>query len=146
MHKNTTQLQSSERNFHRRIPRGRGGGGIIIFGNNIHTVEEIQDLSRKCFRKFQLILSAFVGQLFHYSNHVFKFILWWGGCTKYLHIIEYRTVSSVFQTIDPPPPLHPASVSSPRTKGGRVHTRWAVRGWGGQYFGRRKTLDWPLTV
>jgi hypothetical protein len=70
MHKNTTQLQSSERNFHRRIPWGRGGGeGILIFGNNMHTVEEIQDQSRKCFRKFQLILSAFVGQLVHYSNH-----------------------------------------------------------------------------
>ncbi len=32
--------------------------------------------------------------------------------------------------IDPPPPLHPASVSSPRTKGGGVHTRWAVWGEG----------------
>jgi hypothetical protein len=32
----------------------------------------------------------------------------------------------------PPPPLHPASVSSPPTKGGGwgVHTRRAVRGWG----------------
>ncbi len=42
--------------------------------------------------------------------------------------------------------LHPASVSSPRTKGGGgggVHTRRAVRG---QYFGRSQTLDWPLTV
>jgi hypothetical protein len=28
----------------------------------------------------------------------------------------------------PPPPLPPASVSSPRTKGGGVHTRGAVRG------------------
>jgi hypothetical protein len=29
------------------------------------------------------------------------------------------------------PPLHPASVSPPRTKGGGVHTRRrAVRGWG----------------
>ncbi len=30
-------------------------------------------------------------------------------------------MSGVFRTIDPPPPLHPASVSSPRR---------AVRGWG----------------
>ncbi len=37
-------------------------------------------------------------------------------------------MSGVFRTIDPPPPLHPASVSSPRTKGGGVHTR---RGGGG---------------
>jgi hypothetical protein len=51
----------------------------------------------------------------------------------------YRAVSGVFRTIDPPPPLHPASMSSPRTKGGGggVHTRRAVRG---QYFGR-KTPD-----
>jgi hypothetical protein len=41
-------------------------------------------------------------------------------------------------TIDPPPPLHPASVSSPRTKGGELHTRRAVRG-GGSIF--RKTPD-----
>ncbi len=33
-------------------------------------------------------------------------------------------MSGVFQNIDPPPPLHPASVSSPRTKGG------GVVGWG----------------
>ena len=31
-------------------------------------------------------------------------------------------MSVVFQNIDPHPPLHPASVSSPRTKGGGVHT------------------------
>ncbi len=49
---------------------------------------------------------------------------------KVLTYIEYRTVSGVFRTIDPPPPLHPASVSSPRTKGGGVHIRRAVRGWG----------------
>jgi hypothetical protein len=41
---------------------------------------------------------------------------------KVLTYVEYRTVSGVFQAIDPPPPLHPASVSSPRTKGGGVHT------------------------
>jgi uncharacterized coiled-coil DUF342 family protein len=41
---------------------------------------------------------------------------------KVLTNIEYRGVSGVFRTIDPPPPVHPASVSSPRTKGGRVYT------------------------
>ncbi len=49
---------------------------------------------------------------------------------KLLTYIEYRAVSGVFRTIDPPPPLHLASVSSPRTKGRGVHTRQAVRGWG----------------
>jgi hypothetical protein len=46
--------------------------------------------------------------------------------------IEYRAVSDVFRTIDPSPPLHPASMSSPFTKGGGgLHIRRAVRGWGG---------------
>jgi hypothetical protein len=50
---------------------------------------------------------------------------------KVLTYIKYRAVSGVFRTIDPPPPLHPASVSSPRTKGGGGgHTRRAVRGGG----------------
>jgi hypothetical protein len=57
---------------------------------------------------------------------------------KVLTYIKYRAVSGVFRTIDPPLPLHPASVSSPRTKGRGVHTRRAVRG-GGSIF--RKTPD-----
>ncbi len=39
-------------------------------------------------------------------------------------------MSGIFRIIEPPPPLHPASVSSSRTKGGGVHTRPTVRGWG----------------
>jgi hypothetical protein len=38
---------------------------------------------------------------------------------KVLTYVEYRAVSGVFQNVDPPPPFHPASVSSPRTKGRR---------------------------
>jgi hypothetical protein len=56
---------------------------------------------------------------------------------KVLTYVEYRAVSGVFQNIDPPPPHRPA-------EGG--HTRWEERGVGGKYFGRRQTLDWPLTV
>ncbi len=59
----------------------------------------------------------------------------WVSTTKYLHIIEYRAMSSVFQTIEPHPHLHPASVSSLRTKGegggGGGYTlagRWGVGG------------------
>jgi hypothetical protein len=51
--------------------------------------------------------------------------------TKYLHIIEYRAVSIVFQTMKSAPSPHSECVLLP-------HTRWAVRG---QYFGRRQTLD-----
>jgi hypothetical protein len=43
--------------------------------------------------------------------------------------IEYRAVSGVFRTIDPPPPVHSASVSSHRHQRRGVHTRRAVRGW-----------------
>ncbi len=61
---------------------------------------------------------------------------------KVLTCVEYRAVSGVFQNSDPPPPLHPASVSSPRTKGGArgVHTRRAVRGVGSGvgYYNKRK--------
>ncbi len=66
---------------------------------------------------------------------------------KVLTYVEYRAMSGVFQNIDPTPPLRPAIVSSPRTIGGG---NTLARGWGGgvggQYFGRRQTLDWPLTV
>ncbi len=59
---------------------------------------------------------------------------------KVLTYLEYRAVSGVFQNIDPPPPpyIQPASVSSPRTKGGGVPTRRAVRGWGSIFW---KTPD-----
>jgi hypothetical protein len=55
---------------------------------------------------------------------------------KVLTYIEYRAVSGVFRTIDPTTPLHPASVSSPRTKdgggGGGTHSPGG-EGVGGQY-------------
>jgi hypothetical protein len=64
--------------------------------------------------------------------------------------VEKRAVSGIFQYIDPPPPLQPASVSSPCTKGGGgggggTHSPGGD-GVGSQYFGRRYTLDWPLTI
>ena len=45
---------------------------------------------------------------------------------KVLTYVECRAVSGVFQNIDPPLPFHPASVSSPRTKGGgcTLAERW----------------------
>ncbi len=51
---------------------------------------------------------------------------------KVLLHIEYRAVSGVFRTIDPTPPLRPASGSSPphQRRGGGVHTRRAVWGVG----------------
>ncbi len=55
-----------------------------------------------------------------------------GLLTKYLHMyVEYRAVSRVCQNIDPPHPfLHPASVSSPRTKGGGYTLAGRWEGWG----------------
>ncbi len=79
-------------------------------------------------RDYKLHTVADYGQILrkvgfsHVSNH------------KVLTYVECRVESGVFQNIDPPPPLHPASVSSPRTKGrkgGGVHTRRAARGVGG---------------
>ena len=66
---------------------------------------------------------------------------------KALTYIEYRAVSGVFRTIDLPTPLHPASVSSlaPKAGAGGTHSPGG-EGVGGQYFGRRQTLNWPLTV
>jgi hypothetical protein len=58
-------------------------------------------------------------------------------------------VSCVVQNIDPPgphTPLYTASVSPPPQQRQGVQTRRAERGVGGQYFGRRETYDWPLTV
>ncbi len=70
----------------------------------------------------------------------------WGNRLRTVHkvltYVEYRAVPGVFQNIDTPPSLHPASVSSPRTKGGG----YTGEGMGGQYFGRRQTLGLPLTV
>jgi hypothetical protein len=40
-----------------------------------------------------------------------------GEYHKVLTYIEYRAVPGVLRTIDPPSPLHPASVSSPFPKG-----------------------------
>jgi hypothetical protein len=52
---------------------------------------------------------------------------------KVLTYVEFRAVSGVFQNIDPPPPLHPASVSSPRNNcGGRTQSLGG-EGVGGQY-------------
>jgi hypothetical protein len=68
---------------------------------------------------------------------------------KVLTYVEYRAVSGVFQNINPPPPLHPPSVSSPRTKGRGYTplTRRAVGRWGVNILeDASQTLDWPLTV
>jgi hypothetical protein len=55
-------------------------------------------------------------------------------------------MSRVFQNIYLPTPLSAWRVCPPPATKAGVHTRRAERGVGGQYFGRRKTKDWPLTV
>jgi hypothetical protein len=116
---------------------------IINFGNE---GEQFQNPGKSLLKIFVMVLGEFeFDNLYDQTDSsstitlVFTMLLLIGKVTKNLHIIGYRAVSGVFQTLDPPPPLHPASVSSPRTKGGGVHTCRAV--WG-QYFGRRQT---PLT-
>jgi hypothetical protein len=59
--------------------------------------------------------------------------LWYSH--KVLTYVEYRAVSGVFRTINPPTPSPPSECVLPGggapTKGGEgVHTRRAVRGWG----------------
>ncbi len=53
-----------------------------------------------------------------------------GLYNKLLTYIEYRAVSGVFLTIDPPPPLDPSKWSSPRTEGGgyTLAGRWGGGG------------------
>jgi hypothetical protein len=65
---------------------------------------------------------------------------------KVLTYIEYRAVSGVFRTILLTPPLSTQLVCPPPApKAGGTHSPGG-EGVGGQYFGRRQTLDWPLTV
>ncbi len=40
---------------------------------------------------------------------------------KVLTYVEYRAVPGVFQNVDPPPPLHPASGPPPAPKAGGTH-------------------------
>jgi len=65
-----------------------------------------------------------------------------GQLHKLLTYVEYRAVSVVFLTTDPPPPLPLASVSSPRTKVGGGYTLAERWGGGGSIF--RKTPDIEL--
>jgi hypothetical protein len=117
---------------------------IINFGNE---GEQFQNPGKSLLKIFVMVLGEFeFDNLYDQTDSsstitlVFTMLLLIGKVTKYSHIIEYRAVSGVFQTIDTPPPLHPASVSSPRTNGGGVHTHTpGGEGVGGQYFGRRQT-------
>ncbi len=71
------------------------------------------------------------------SSPQFSFSMGW--VQKVLTYVEYRAVSGVFQNIDPPPPSPPSEcVLPPHQRRWGVHTRRAVRGVGGQYFGRRQ--------
>jgi hypothetical protein len=71
------------------------------------------------------------GQIPCQNKHELKLgTLTMGTGHKVLMYVEYRAVSVVFQNIDPPPPLHPASVSSPLHQRWGVHTRRTVRGRG----------------
>jgi hypothetical protein len=130
---------------------GKGGG---VFPPLCQV--SISECSAHFLQYFHLLLKTVKGE----RASVLKFTIFvrekWSGDTlnnnilfskhKVLTYIEYRAVSDVFRTIDPLPPLHPASVSSPPPqRRGDTHSP-GDKGVGGQYFGRRQTLDWPLTV
>ncbi len=72
------------------------------------------------------------------------FFIWSDTQSTYI----YRVQSSVWRLLNywPPTPSPPSECVLPthQRRGGRVHT--LVGWWGGQYFGRRQTLDGPLTV
>jgi hypothetical protein len=60
---------------------------------------------------------------------------------KVLRYVEYRTVHGVFHILTPHPPLHPASVSSPRTKGGGGDTHSpGGEGGGGSIFWKTSAI------
>jgi hypothetical protein len=58
---------------------------------------------------------------------------------KVLTYVEYRTVSGVFQNIDPPSPSPPSECVLFLHKRWGVYTRRAARAGGSQYFGRRQS-------
>ncbi len=97
---------------------------IINFGNE---GEQFQNPGKSLLKIFVMVLGEFeFDNLYDQTDSsstitlVFTMLLLIGKVTKYLHIIVH----------DPPPPLHPTSVSSPCNKGGGEHTRRAVKGWG----------------
>jgi hypothetical protein len=59
--------------------------------------------------------------------------------STYICTVEYIAVSRVYQNIDPPTPFPPSECVLPPHQRRGVHNRRAVRGMGGQYFGRRET-------
>jgi hypothetical protein len=106
---------------------------IINFGNE---GEQFQNPGKSLLKIFVMVLGEFeFDNLYDQTDSsstitlVFTMLLLIGKVIKYSQIMEYRAVSGVFQTIDTPHPLHPASVSSPRTKGVCVlHTRPGCEG------------------
>ncbi len=69
----------------------------------------------------------------------------WDKTTKYLHIYSTEQCLASFELLTPHP-SPPSECVPPRTKGGGGTHSPGGEGVGGQYFGRRQTLDWPLTV
>jgi hypothetical protein len=79
-----------------------------------------------------------------YRNYFCQCNVVYSVLRKILTYIEYRAVSGVFRSIDPFPPSE-CVLLPPHQRLGDTHSPGG-EGVGGQYFGRRQTLDWPLTV
>ncbi len=84
----------------------------------------------------QLRFREYINLIFNFCSEGQKSVLYtklFVFVTKFLHRVEYRAVSRVFQNIDPPPPSPPRECVLPphQRRGGGVHTRRAERGVGG---------------
>ncbi len=88
---------------------------------------------------------------FQFSLSVADLGIYLYGCACLPHAQStyiYRVQSSVWRSTEllTPTPSPPSECVLPPHQRRGVHTRRAGRGVGGQYLGRRHTLDWPLTV
>jgi hypothetical protein len=137
--------------------QGRPSSEVMLpVGGNI--TKEVMQYIGKGQTVHTLLFTDFLGAfrkkgesklMFSLVQNALLFIIFFGDilqtCSRKEIILEEanpKSMSGVFQNIDPPPPHRPPSVYPPFSFGaGGGHTRWVERG---QYFGRRQTLHCTL--
>ncbi len=128
----------------------QGGNSIWYYVNGMPQKDTLDRAAYTCMlvsyrrhsSQFQFSLSGvtlvYLSQCSAYSSMVY---IQYARCTEYIFYCKRAILFlSSSKILTPHPPLSPASLASPRKKGGgyTVHTRRAERGMGGQYFGRRE--------